>query len=155
MFSIDIDLSDLDRSWRDEAMPILDEGIATAVFAAVDEGAEEARRTHRYQNRTGTLERETKGIHGVSTHGAAEGEIVADTPYASYVDGGTEPHEIVPRNAQALRWEDGEGAHFAKRVQHPGTQPDGFMGRAYQKAERVLEREIENASRRVEEKLNR
>ena len=28
-------------------------------------------------------------------------------------------------------------------VKHPGTKPDGFMGRAYHKAERVLLREVE------------
>jgi hypothetical protein len=37
-----------------------------------------------------------------------------------------------------LRWEDGDGVHFAKRVQHPGTKPQPFMGPAYLKAERVL-----------------
>lgn len=44
---------------------------------------------------------------------------------------------------QALRWiDDGGEVRFARVVHHPGTRPYPFMGIAYQKAERVLEREL-------------
>ena len=67
-------------------------------------------------------------------------ETVATAHYAAYVERGTRPHEIRPRNRKALRWAaDGASARlsgtprtggrvrFAKRVQHPGTRAQPFM----------------------------
>lgn len=43
-----------------------------------------------------------------------------------------------------LAWQEVAGDwHFARMVHHPGTKPYGFMGQAYDKAERALIREIE------------
>lgn len=53
--------------------------------------------------------------------------------YAPYIEYGTEPHEITPNEKAALRWEDEEGEHFAKRVQHPGTEPHPFLRPALDK----------------------
>jgi hypothetical protein len=50
--------------------------------------------------------------------------VAIETPYASYVRDGTAPHEIVARNASALRFEVSGSVLFRKRVQHPGTRPD-------------------------------
>lgn len=48
-----------------------------------------------------------------------------DTPYAEMVSGGTRPHVITPRTAQALRFVARSGeVVFAQRVNHPGAQPD-------------------------------
>lgn len=119
----------------------LDAGCTRIVAAAVREGAAEAVRVHQYRDRTGNL---TKSIHGemtFATKGSAEGEIVADAKYASFVENGTRPHDIRPRNAKALRWVDAGGVHFARVVHHPGTKPYPFMGPAYLKAEAVLETE--------------
>lgn len=46
----------------------------------------------------------------------------------AYLELGTAPHEIVPRNAQFLRFALGGVIEvFAKKVQHPGTRPYLFM----------------------------
>lgn len=129
--------------------------VPRIVEDACVEGAKEARSTHRYQDRTGTLTDKTTGRLVSTSEGAAEGEIVADTPYAAYVSDGTRPHDIEPRRATSLRWEDAQGAHFAKKVHHPGTQADPFMGNAYLKAERVLEREAEVVLEKAAEKFGR
>lgn len=67
-------------------------------------------------------------------------ETIASADYAAYVEQGTKPHEIRPRNRKALRFPaDGGSARlsgsprtggrvrFAKRVQHPGTRAQPFM----------------------------
>jgi hypothetical protein len=74
-------------------------------------------------------------------------ETIASADYAAYVERGTRPHEIRPRNRKALRWAaDGASARlsgtprsggrvrFAKRVQHPGTRAQPFMIPGAQKA---------------------
>jgi hypothetical protein len=140
------------------ACQLLVYGIRGAVDKACEEGADEARRTHLYKDRTGTL---TKSIGDrLTSIGAlgAEGVIEATAPYAKFVEGGTKPHHIVPRRARMLAWE-GEGGqgdwHFARSVQHPGTQPLPFMGPAYLKAERVLEREVWLAAERAQAAFER
>lgn len=66
--------------------------------------------------------------------GRLAGLIVAgseDVPYAGYVEFGTTPHVIEPRNASLLRFKDSSGNFvFAKRVNHPGTQAQPFMSPA-------------------------
>lgn len=71
--------------------------------------------------------------------------------YARYVIGGTRPHDIYPRAAKALRWsgggsyyverlfglgvgEVGGGDVFAKHAFHPGTLPNPFHERAWERS---------------------
>ena len=66
-------------------------------------------------------------------------ETVATAHYAAYVERGTRPHIIRPKNKKVLRWAaDGSGrltgavraggqARFAKRVRHPGTKAQPYM----------------------------
>ena len=54
-------------------------------------------------------------------------EYGASSEHAVFVVGGTRPHEIVPRERKALAWSDGGQTVFAKRVMHPGTQPNPFL----------------------------
>ena len=74
-------------------------------------------------------------------------ETIASASYAAYVERGTRPHEIRPRNRKALRWaasaadarltgtpRAGGRVRFAKRVQHPGTRARPFMVPGAQKA---------------------
>jgi hypothetical protein len=133
----------------------LSDGVRHAVAAAVAEGAEEARSTHRFHNRSGDAERETRGVVEVSVPGGAVGFIECRVPYASFLDAGTAPHDITGWRGGFLRWESGGDVHFARVVHHPGTHADGFFGRAYQKAERVLEREAEVAAVRAQAALDR
>lgn len=47
--------------------------------------------------------------------------------YAPYVEFGTKPHVILPKNKKALYWPG--AAHPVARVNHPGTKANDFMGR--------------------------
>jgi hypothetical protein len=47
--------------------------------------------------------------------------------YARFVEFGTAPHMIYPKNAQALYWPG--ASHPVKSVFHPGTKADDYMGR--------------------------
>lgn len=62
-----------------------------------------------------------RGLHGV---------VTCDHPAVKFVLDGTRPHVIRPRRAKALRFEVGGEVVFAKRVRHPGTRKNDFMGRA-------------------------
>lgn len=56
--------------------------------------------------------------------------VGSDVEYAPYVNDGTRPHVIRPKNAQVLRFRAGGRTVFAKVVQHPGTRPNPFLDRA-------------------------
>lgn len=136
-------LDDLDRDWAD-ACSALSDGAQRGVRMGVAEGAAEARSVHRYKDRTGALTASTVGRVDVSTKGGAEGVIEATKPYASFVEEGTQAHEIWARRAPALHWVDEAGDHhFARKVNHPGTPSMPFIGPAALKAERVMVREVE------------
>jgi hypothetical protein len=72
--------------------------------------------------------------------------------YAPYVEYGTRPHIIRPKNARVLAWESGfrgmttskggkryyankTSANFAAYVNHPGTKPNPFMERIIARTE--------------------
>lgn len=47
------------------------------------------------------------------------------TSYSSFVQFGTAPHVILPKEAKALYWPG--AAHPVRRVNHPGTKPRKYM----------------------------
>lgn len=51
-------------------------------------------------------------------------EAAVDTDYARFVSEGTRPHVIRPRSARALRFTSGGRVVYARKVNHPGTQPN-------------------------------
>jgi HK97 gp10 family phage protein len=53
-------------------------------------------------------------------------------PYAGYVEFGTAPHEIRPKNAQALRFMVGGTVVYARVVHHPGTRAAYYVADAFQ-----------------------
>lgn len=155
MLRLEIDVSDVMRAAA-EADRQLSDDVRRSVAKACDEGADEARTIHRWKNRTGQLEGSIRSRVEVSTPGGAEGVIEATAPHASYLEEGTPPHVIEARHADMLHWVDEGGEHhFRVRVNHPGTSPSPFMGPAAQKAERVVEREVELSADRVAEIFNR
>jgi hypothetical protein len=134
-------LADVDRQLADA----LRESVARAVKA----GAEEARTNHRFQNRTGATE---AGIqeHVVTASPAEVVGVLESTAETSvFLNDGTRPHEIVPRNAKALRFETDGRVVFAARAQHPGTQPDPFFDHGVARAEEVLLEELDAALDRI------
>ena len=53
--------------------------------------------------------------------------VINMVEYALYVEFGTPPHIITPKNAKALHWKSGQDDVFAKVVHHPGTRPQPFI----------------------------
>jgi hypothetical protein len=85
--------------------------------------------------KTGKLADRIRAERHTSLVGQASVDMVftTDVPYARYVVEGTRPHQIVPVNAQALRWYDQEGDPvFAKAVQHPGYKGNPFPRRVWE-----------------------
>lgn len=57
-------------------------------------------------------------------------KIGSDVFYAPFVNDGTRPHIIRPKNKQYLRFTVGGRVVYAKVVHHPGTKPNPFLDRA-------------------------
>jgi len=165
MFAVELDTSDIERAWA-AAVDELARGVVRGVVRGIPEGVEAALSTGRWKDRSGETRRRTTGTVETTTRNGAAGVIESLVPWASYLDQGTAPHEIRPKEGHgfkgplqrgqsrravddigthrvALRWEDGGQVHFARVVHHPGTAPTGYMGEAYQKAGRVIVREVE------------
>jgi hypothetical protein len=141
---LDVDISDvfLFEEEYERGLIGLSDAIRRAVRLAIDEGVREAINTRRYQDQTGLLTSRISGYVEVSTPGGAAGYLGAFTKYASFVEGGTRPHEI--RGNPLLTFKASNGQWVTTHlVHHPGTRPDGFVGRGFLKAERVILREVE------------
>jgi bacteriophage HK97-gp10 putative tail-component len=144
MLRFTMDLGPLSRALR-ELDQNLDSAMAAALHDTASMVANEARSNHAYTDRTGKLSR---SIHAQPVDGTFTGrnltvDVVADTPYARFVEDGTTAHMIVPRKAKALRWYARNGrAVFARKVQHPGTKPVYYLKGAL---ERVFPQAIERS----------
>lgn len=73
-------------------------------------------------------------------HGRTVGHDLQRAPQALFVNFGTRPHDIRPRDKKALRWSGGGIFHFAKVVHHPGYAGDAYMVRAADTAIREFDR---------------
>lgn len=164
-YSVEIDTSELEACGRHIAQEIW-RGVRDAVVAACREAPAEALAVRQWKDRSGAAKAATRGFVTSMDDAGASGIVESAVHYASYLDAGTAPHDIWPKVGEgmvgpmrrgqsrrdkydigthrvALRWFDsGGGVHFARMVHHPGTTGDAYMGRAYLKAERVMEREI-------------
>lgn len=136
-------IDELERAFDATAHEMSD-AVRRAVAEGVQAGADEARRNHFYQDRTGALTKSIKGYVEISTPGGAVGVIEANTKYDKIIERGSRAHEIVVRKAGALHWTAGGSDHFAKKVQHPGTRPYPFMKQAGIFAEKHMERALES-----------
>lgn len=61
--------------------------------------------------------------------------------YFDFVIDGTRPHDIVPKNRQALYWPGAR--HPVKMVRHPGTKPNPFFDKAVTRMEGEFERKLQ------------
>jgi len=101
----------------------------------------------RAPRKTGNLSRSISS----EVQGSSSVRLYARANYAADVEGGTRPHDIVPRNASVLAWPASAagrrlsgtarsgmfkskksaaklgGWAFAMRVHHPGTKPQPFL----------------------------
>ncbi|WP_107357254.1 HK97 gp10 family phage protein [Rhodopseudomonas palustris] len=57
--------------------------------------------------------------------------------YAPYVEFGTKPHIILPKNKRALFWPT--AAHPVRVVHHPGTKPNKFMERIIDRSQSEID----------------
>lgn len=82
-------------------------------------------------------------IHSYPVNGGMGGVVVADAPYASFVEFGTGtrgefPGQMIiirPRTAKFLRFQGRDGRwHYAKEVHSPGMAPRPFMRPALERA---------------------
>lgn len=56
--------------------------------------------------------------------------VFSDVEYAPFVNDGTRPHIIRPKNAKALRFRVNGQVVYARVVHHPGTKARPFLDRA-------------------------
>jgi hypothetical protein len=138
-------VDELQGAW-DESLRELGAGMRRAVVLASREGASEGVRTATWKDRTGEARRTITSKLVLDVFGRIEADIIAPLDRHVWLDSGTRPHEILPVRARYLRFIASDGALvFTKRVMHPGTKGDGFAGRMFLKAERVLQAELERA----------
>ena len=71
-------------------------------------------------------------------------------PHAVFVNFGTRPHVITPKNKKALRWATPSGFAFAKSVQHPGYKGDAYMVRAATEAIRSMRKIVDDAMKEID-----
>ena len=165
MLTIDIDPSDIERAWA-AAVREMSRGVVLGVQRGVMEGADAALATGRWKDRSGETRRKTRGIVDVVVQNGAVGRLESLVPWASFLDAGTSPHEIRPKEGHgfvgplrggqsrrtvtdigthraSLRWESAGGIRFARVVHHPGTKATGYMAEGMRKCERVIVREVE------------
>jgi hypothetical protein len=70
-------------------------------------------------------------------------QVVLGAPYARFVLEGTRPHTITARRPGGmLRFEGRGGPVFRRSVRHPGTRPNPFVQRAYERRRLEYERRI-------------
>lgn len=153
MFTADLDTeSGLAEAWG-SAANIIRDGAAQGVIRGVREGVNEAKTNHTFRNQTGELEESIEG-NALGWQGDTfKGVMRAKAKHASFVEGGTTAHMIVGNLNLSFVWK-GEPVIF-RYVNHPGTKPMPFMGLAYNKAERVIIREIELSVERAQARLDR
>lgn len=79
-------------------------------------------------NKTGAL---VQSLFNRAVPGGREvGHDTSRAPQALWVNLGTRPHVIMPKNKKALRWASNGRFTFAGKVNHPGYRGDAYMIRA-------------------------
>lgn len=77
-----------------------------------------------FKNQSGDLRRSIVG----RVESAERGVVSTDIPYAEYVEYGTRPHTITPKNGKYLAFKGRSGNMvFAKKINHPGSRPYPYM----------------------------
>lgn len=178
MFTIDIDTSDIETTFR-AIVAELARGVVRGLVVGLREGGEAAVSTGRWKDRTGETRAKTKGVVDFTVQNGGAGELQSLVSHASYLEEGTRPHDIRPKagyremgpllsgqsrrkvtdigtHRVALRWYDGGGVvHFARVVHHPGTKATGYMAAGVHQLERTFIRELEVSVARAQDIADR
>ena len=137
---------------KDVFVHTLRRGIHTAVEKGADAGVRYATNNHQHARRTGLLTSRAslKWRPVKRSQNGLTIDFMNIAPYARFVEFGTRPHEIWPKEGHgfvgplqpgqsrraktdigthrvALRWYSGGKPVFARMVKHPGTAPMPFM----------------------------
>lgn len=114
-------------AWAEEVGPVVAEAIRVKAPVSQGPGGGKLRESITFRHRA-----------GFSTVGL---EFGSDVPYAAYVEGGTSPHVIMPRNARALHWlNNGGGDVYSMMVNHPGSRPNPYARNAVRSMVPYMER---------------
>jgi len=73
------------------------------------------------------------------------------TSYSRFVEFGTGPHIIEPKNARALYWPGAE--HPVKIVHHPGTKANDYMGRIVRVSQDEINEQFSSALEQITEAI--
>ena len=128
------EISPLLQKYKDLLVP----NCMAAMDIAMTKVRDHARQNHRYRDKTGAVTKATREIPSTYEDDLVAGGIENTNVVGRYLHEGTKAHVIRPRLKKALHWETpgnvqsaeaGKG-NFAKRVNHPGQQPDPFITRA-------------------------
>ena len=79
------------------------------------------------------------------TGGREVGHDTQRAPHAFFINAGTRPHIIEPKNKKALRWSGGGRFFFAKRVHHPGYRGDAYIIEAATESLRLFRSIVDQA----------
>lgn len=96
--------------------------------------------------RSGRLRDDLEGVVTRDKHAPIKVRARRETELLGWVVNGTPPHIIEASAAGALHWTSGGQDFFAKRVEHPGTQPDDFLSRAADNARDDMEGIMQEAA---------
>ena len=113
---------------------------AQALIGAVRDAEDSASNTTTFQDRHGLdgTRATIKGIPSIDGGGSFEGMLIGRKA-TRFLEWGTKPHEIRPRNASCLAFHVGGQMVFASKVNHPGTKALRFMREARRVGEQTLE----------------
>ena len=65
-------------------------------------------------------------VNSIKVKAVDGGLVIGMVEYGRFVEFGTPPHIIKPKNKKALHW-GGKGGPIVKQVNHPGTRPNPFV----------------------------
>lgn len=149
MFTCTVDL-DFFRGAVAKTENTVQVGLLNGARKAALEGAEYAKKVGAFEDRTGKLRDRIYAKFKSGTIRGAVWEIISPAKYSIFIEKGTKPHYIRPKDKSVLRWvEPGGGIVFSKIVSHPGNRPYGYMKSALVKAKAVLWHEMNGTMNRV------
>jgi hypothetical protein len=136
-------LSDVTGSLRRLPAELEKKTILRLSQVAYDEAQKGAGR----HNRTGALFQSL--FNRSIPNGREVGHDPQRAPHAIFVQLGTRPHVIMPKNKKALRWAAGGKFFFAGKVNHPGYRGDAYLINAATLAVREFSNIIDQALKEI------
>jgi hypothetical protein len=135
--------------WAQRELTKLPKDLEGAVIQRLAQIAyDEAEAGAARHNRTGAL---AQSLFNRAVPGGREvGHDTRRAPQALFVNLGTRPHEIRPKDKKVLRWASGGRYFFSKFVKHPGYVGDPYLERAADAAVRQFVAVVDAALREAD-----